>query len=164
MKIYLDTEFTNLNEFHRELISIGLVSEEGMEFYAERNDYALDKCSDFVKDIVLPKLGRVPDRVMSRNLMRDELRRWLSEVKGAHGWVEICYDFIGDWQLMRELLDCEIPGWITYHNVYLAYLECDKQKREQFFANAVIDGTGEDDHHALFDARALRLACSGPTP
>ncbi len=43
MLVFLDTEFT---QFHRpDLISIGLVAEDGREFYAERTDYNQDDCS-----------------------------------------------------------------------------------------------------------------------
>jgi hypothetical protein len=65
MLIFLDTEFTSFD--HPELISMGLVGEDGREFYAERTDYQRDACSDFVLETVLPLLGRVPGAACSRS-------------------------------------------------------------------------------------------------
>lgn len=56
MKLYLDTEFTDLVPGNR-LISIALVDEKENYFYAELTDnYSLSHCSDFVKENVLPYL------------------------------------------------------------------------------------------------------------
>lgn len=56
MKLYLDTEFTDLVPGAR-LISIALVDENEDYFYAELIDtYAVEHCSDFVKAHVLPHL------------------------------------------------------------------------------------------------------------
>jgi hypothetical protein len=56
MKIFFDTEFTDLIPIPS-LISAGFVAENGGEFYAELTDtYAKDDCSPFVIDAVLPLL------------------------------------------------------------------------------------------------------------
>ena len=53
MRIFLDTEFTDLVP-HNKLISIALVDEDENYFYAELNDtYELKDCSPFVKEYVL---------------------------------------------------------------------------------------------------------------
>ena len=46
MLVFLDTEFTSF--FQPDLISVGLVAEDGREFYAERTDYRCDECTVFV--------------------------------------------------------------------------------------------------------------------
>jgi len=56
MRLFVDTEFTDLLDC--ELLSIGIVSDDGREFYAERNDVDLTRCSDFCRVAVLPQLGR----------------------------------------------------------------------------------------------------------
>ena len=54
--IFFDTEFTGLIIDPR-LISIGLVSEDGREFYAELSDtYQGSQCDQFVQEAVLPRL------------------------------------------------------------------------------------------------------------
>lgn len=42
-RLFLDTEFTDFIDC--EMISIGIVREDGREFYAERNDFDTAKCS-----------------------------------------------------------------------------------------------------------------------
>nr|WP_181375057.1 hypothetical protein [Polaromonas sp. W10N] len=65
MLVFLNTEFT---DFARpDLISIALVSEDGQEFYAERDDYCHADCSDFVRETVQSLLGRVPGAACSRS-------------------------------------------------------------------------------------------------
>jgi len=56
LKIFLDCEFTQLNQESR-LISLALVAESGEEFYVELKDtYSVEDCSDFVIQNVLPQL------------------------------------------------------------------------------------------------------------
>lgn len=55
MLIFIDTEFTDFVQI--DLISIALVTEDGREFYAERNDYRREDCIDFVRAAVVPMLG-----------------------------------------------------------------------------------------------------------
>ena len=67
MRIFLDTEFTCL--VRPQLISIGMVSEDGQEFYRELKDtWTLAGCSLFVLGWVLPWLsvGKTGDRLYSR--------------------------------------------------------------------------------------------------
>lgn len=52
MKVYFDTEFTGLYK-NTELISIGLISDDGREFYGEISDINTKKCDDWVKQNVL---------------------------------------------------------------------------------------------------------------
>jgi hypothetical protein len=59
INVFFDTEFTNLNPHAVPmLISVGLASADGREFYAELTDtYQVGDCSDFVIKNVLPLLG-----------------------------------------------------------------------------------------------------------
>lgn len=54
-KVYFDTEFTGLHQ-GTSLISIGLITEKGKEFYAECNDYNLLECNDWIMDNVIVNL------------------------------------------------------------------------------------------------------------
>ena len=56
MRLFVDTEFTDLLDC--ELLSIGIVSEDGREFYGERSDVDLARCGDFGRVAVLPQLGQ----------------------------------------------------------------------------------------------------------
>lgn len=55
MKIYVDEEFTGLTK-NTDLISIGLVAENGSTFYGEIKDFDITKCDNWVKDNVVSKL------------------------------------------------------------------------------------------------------------
>ena len=62
MRYFFDTEFIEDGKTI-ELISIGLISEDGREFYAESNEYDAKKASPWVKAHVFPKLkGGALDR------------------------------------------------------------------------------------------------------
>ncbi|MFM2324982.1 MAG: hypothetical protein RL244_1861 [Pseudomonadota bacterium] len=69
MRVFLDTEFTNVNR--PELISLGLVAEDGREFDAERTDFSRQACSGFVDAHVLSLLGRVPGAACDARTLAD---------------------------------------------------------------------------------------------
>lgn len=77
-KIFLDTEFTDFIRPH--LISIGMVADSGEEFYAEI-PYPDSECSDFVRETVIPLLGRFPDAICSKENLSVRLRTWLELVR-----------------------------------------------------------------------------------
>jgi hypothetical protein len=57
MHVFFDTEFTELSLADSKLISIGFVSQLGLEFYAELADgWSTEDCSKFVMAEVLPHL------------------------------------------------------------------------------------------------------------
>jgi hypothetical protein len=95
MLVFLDTEFTNF--VHADLISLALVSEDGREFYAERTDYHRDACSAFVRENVVPILGRVPGAACSHAELTLRLRDWFDALPEP---ATIIYDFEGDWLLL----------------------------------------------------------------
>lgn len=55
MKIFFDTEFIDDGE-SIELISIGMVSEDGRQFYAENRECDLSKACKWVVENVFPSL------------------------------------------------------------------------------------------------------------
>lgn len=68
--VYVDAEFSDLVDMN--LISLGLVSDNEDEFYAELSTFPHDACNSFVCETVLPQLGRVPVAMMSPERLRDE--------------------------------------------------------------------------------------------
>jgi hypothetical protein len=52
--LFLDTEFTDFKDM--DLISIGIVSQDLHEFYAENTEYEQSWCNDLVKSVVVSKL------------------------------------------------------------------------------------------------------------
>jgi hypothetical protein len=145
MLIFLDTEFSNF--IQPQLISIGLVSEDNQPFYAELNDFDISGCSDFVKTVVLPQLGKQPELAMDTRTLRQSLSAWLQRFS-EFGAV-IAYDYSGDWTLFQTALP-ERPPWLLHKDIYP---EINDLVAEQFFMN-----TGLSDHHALHDAMANRFS------
>lgn len=150
MLIFLDTEFTDFLDC--ELVSIGLVSEDGQhEFYAERTDYTDSRCSDFVRDAVLPHLGNIPGAACTRSELTRRLWGWFSTLP-RH--VQIATDSTHDRDLLWDAFGEGLP---------------ENLDKSVFDLRPLIDTTVFNDevccfherpnqpwHHALHDARAHR--------
>lgn len=145
-RYFLDTEFTDFANCL--LISVGIASEDGREFYGELIDYDKTACSDFVREVVLPQLGQHPGRAMPFAQMRSELLAWLYRVPTKPKPV-LCYDYGGDLDLLFDLIGGRLPrGWGN-ENV--------SGKINVARADAYYAERGGR-HHALHDARASRYA------
>lgn len=99
MLVFLDTEFTDF--VRPDLISIALVAEDGREFYAERTDYHRDACNTFVRETVLPVLGRVRGATCSRAVLTQRLHDWFAQLPEP---ATIIYDFGSDWLLLVDAM------------------------------------------------------------
>ncbi len=146
MRVFIDTEFTDLVDM--DLISIGLVADNGSEFYGERSDFDLAKCNEFVRSEVLPILNRDPAAVFTGAGLSAAVGSWLDQLASKNP--VICYDFFGDFVLLQELLGGAMPAWLKSANV-LANI--DQAERGRFFQSSALPS-----HHALNDARANRQA------
>lgn len=154
MKIFVDTEFTQLGEC-AELISIGFAAADGRQWYGERDDFNRCDVSQFVRDNVLPLLGKRPECVYTGDRLRQAVQKWLQQFALEEGGAEICVDFNGDWTLLARLLEQPVPDYIMMCNVLH---HTDETARKAFF-----DMTGLPEHHALYDALALRGAYRQPS-
>lgn len=131
VKLFLDTEFTALQK-DADLISIGIVSEDGKCFYAEADDYDESKITPWVKKHVIDNLifekglfpkpyaaSRTEDNPIPNNFykgydvafvgnkkeIRDELCVWLSQfVKDKNTKLEFWSDCLAyDWVLFNDI-------------------------------------------------------------
>jgi hypothetical protein len=84
MRIFFDTEFTGLHQ-KTTLISIGCVTEDGTEFYAELDDYDTSQVDGWILENVINHLG-------------------MERIKGPH-LVEVVGDRIGVARSLREWLN-----------------------------------------------------------
>ncbi|MEO8119745.1 MAG: hypothetical protein ABI606_10535 [Rhodoferax sp.] len=151
MLIFLDTEFTKFN--CPDLISIGLVAEDGREFYAERTDYHRDDCSKFVRETVLPLLGRVPGAACSRSELTDRVREWFGQLPEP---ATIIFDFETDWLLLAVALLGRPQK--NPPNTFGEKLHLDSYAITHPVFEQALNSTYTDEwplHHALADARAL---------
>lgn len=163
MKLFWDCEFTGLHQ-QTTLISIGCVSENGKQFYAELDDYDTSQLNPWLMENVVSKLwiqnpeihaskhvayfvGNVPD-------IADRLRYWLY---GLGPEVEMWGDVLAyDWVLFCQLFGgaMNIPANVYYIPFDLATLMkikgVDPDINRQEFAGMLI---GDKNHNALFDAQ-----------
>lgn len=143
-RLFLDTEFSSLDD-NAELISIGLVAEDGSTFYRELSGWRLSRASEFCHFNVIPLLT---ETTKSAEEVGEELRTWLVE----RGDCVIATDSLRwDWMWLMHLLD-ELPENVlntpllltmNYLNNYDAFTVA----LEEFF-------TTSTPHHALTDAKA----------
>lgn len=144
MRIYLDTEF--IEDGHTiDLVSIGLVREDGAEYYAESLDADHDRASDWVKDNVLRHL-RGPMR--PRATIAADIVRFVGDKPEFWAWYAD-YDWVVLCQLYGTMLD--LPAEWPMFCRDLRQLTDSAGLPEQ-------DGSDGPEHHALSDARWLARA------
>ncbi len=149
MRIFIDTEFTDF--MNSELISIGLVDDNGREFYAEVTDFRREACSGFVVETVLPLLGQYPDGIVgTKQHIAYRLEQWLSEYHESGA--TICVDYGTDWDLFVDLLG-QLPkrSNMSFIQPLMIWQDLDLPKIEWWWTD-----TGLPRHMALYDARANR--------
>jgi hypothetical protein len=143
IKVFVDTEFTDF--FEPQLISIGCVSETGETFYAEV-PFDIKKCSDFVRQTVLPMLGYASNAILEEDGAASQLAEWLSALRHHDEKIDICYDFQTDWDLFCNLLGEKLPEWCKRR---LINDRINEVRRLDFYKRNRLP-----EHHALNDARA----------
>lgn len=147
MNVFLDTEFTDFLDPH--LISLGMASEYGEDFYAEVA-YPDNACSAFVREAVVPLLGKIPHSFFAMDNLRLETIKWLEIVRRDKEDVFICVDYQTDWDLFCDVLDYRVPPWCHYKMINR---EINELMLYHFFKES-----GLPEHHALYDAQANRHA------
>ena len=175
MKIFLDTEFTGLHK-ETSLISIGLVDENGEEFYGELTDYDKNQIDYWLQENVMANLwyeSNKVDFINPPNYYRGDkeyialkLKKWLAKYETVE-WVSDVphYDFV----LLIDLLygkAINIP-YLTHgasiHDINqdiakhynISELEAFDLSREEILAkhNIEIDGLK---HNAIYDAKVIK--------
>lgn len=157
LTLFFDTEFSDLCIDPR-LVSLGVVSECGKEWYAELSDtYQPKDCSAFTQEAVLPHLqgGKA---LMTMDELTLRLGNWIESFEQP---VKLATDSLSwDWPWIQEIF--HLPGtWPAnldgqpmslYSLIYPPFFE------------QVIEQTFETHkpklrrHHALDDAKANRIA------
>lgn len=141
MRIWFDTEFVDDGR-SIELLSIGLVREDGAEFYAEPIGAARECRTKWLRENVLPHLSgpAMPRRDIAERIVQfvgTEPEFWADY--GAYDWVVLA-------QLYGPLID-RPQGWSLYYRDV-------RWLRDQVAAPVIqyppFDG---QQHHALADAR-----------
>jgi hypothetical protein len=112
-RFYFDTEFAEDGRTI-DLISIGVVCEDGREFYAVSTEFDADACNDWVQAHVLPLLPHPTDPAwMSRADIRTALLTFVGACKPEFWAYYADYDWVALCQLFGTMLD--LPnGWPMY--------------------------------------------------
>lgn len=170
MRIFFDTEFTGLHK-DTTLISIGMVSEDGKEFYAELTDYDTSQVDEWIQNNVVNNLyldcGENKDKSYNKCYIKEtkiyvecELREWISQFKDVEIWSD-CLSY--DWVLF-----CDIFGHafnIPKNIYYIPFDICTLFKlkgidpdigREEFLELTIPKNSVK--HNALWDAIVIQ-AC-----
>lgn len=150
MKIFLDCEFTQLNQDSK-LISLALVSESDDEFYVELTDtYTLQDCSDFVIQHVLPQL----DSLRYGQSLVDARALLLRFLSGFDEELEVCSDAPQwDWGFFCDLVDAGHQPWpVQVINQPTNLISIFNQVNEKALEQLELCDLP---HHALLDARML---------
>ncbi|SDX05275.1 3'-5' exoribonuclease domain-containing protein [Paenibacillus sp. PDC88] len=166
MKVFFDTEFTGLHQ-NTTLISIGLVAENGSEFYAELTDYDRDQVDDWLQANVIDKLY-IPDEVGQQapnNLKGDkeyvleQLKWWLSQWDHVEIWSD-CLAY--DWVLFNQLFGhaFNIPKNVYYIPFDICTLMKIKGVDPDISREEFVEGDGinwmRQKHNALYDAQVIK--------
>lgn len=149
MRIFLDTEFIEDGKTI-DLISIGIVAEDGSKLYLQNVECDLSKASDWVKHNVIPYLDSSP--WVTRGEIRDTIKEFCGQHPEFWGYYAD-YDWVVLCQLFGRMID--LPrGWPLYCNDI-------KQLAVQLGdpdLHKVCDTSYEVEHHALADAKWVKRA------
>ena len=148
MKYFFDTEFIEDGKTI-ELISIGIVAEDGREFYAESWAIPWNKASDWVLNNVKPHLTsrNVLDRAEMRNAILDFIG--IGSDKPEFWAYYADYDWVVFCQLFGTMMDLP-EGWPMYCR--------DIKQLCDSVGNPRLPEQGKGEHHALADAKWNKVA------
>lgn len=147
MKYFLDTEFAE-KPCTIELISLGIVAEDGREFYAENLNFDPDNANQWVKDNVLTHL--IGDKyAIPRRFIKSLVLEFIGDDKPEFWGYYADYDWVVFCWLFGSMIDLP-KGWPMYCRDI-------KQLCDQL-GNPQLPLQDSTEHNALFDARWNRSA------
>lgn len=172
-KLFFDTEFTGLHQ-KTTLISIGIVSDCGKEFYAEFTDYDHNQIDDWIEQNVINNLhypdGDVSDCIVTEDRPNDMLvygnskeikfylEKWLSQFEKVEMWSD-CLAY--DWMLFNNIFGdaFKIPENVYYIPFDICTLFRMKKinpdiSREKFAK--INPEKAKEKHNALYDAKVIK--------
>lgn len=172
MKYFYDTEFIEDGKTI-DLISIGIVAEDGREYYAISTEFKAKKASQWVKDNVLchlpprkvnpmyesPRLVEESRAWKSREQIKEDLLKFIGHEDGLSAFPEdkkpefwayyADYDHVALCQLFGTMMDLP-KGWPMYTR--------DIKQLCDSVGNPRLPEQGKGEHNALADARWTKVA------
>lgn len=149
IKYFIDTEFIEAGP-HRPiaLVSIGIVAEDGREFYRESSEFDPESANEWMRQNVLSRLSSDPEERSTLREIGDCIKAFVFDPTKPefYGWYAD-YDWVVFCQTFGAMVD--LPrGWPMYCRDLKQ--ECDR------LGNPKIDIPKDDEHNALADARRIR--------
>lgn len=164
--VFYDCEFSDLS-LDSTLLSIGLVAADGdAELYIEIADADREASSDFVKEAVLPLFGRHTPEVLTKAATAVRLEAWLDTLRGGdrQRQIQMIADSSFDWDHFLALFPTRPPSepaWISEFNLVSRMVQhllgLSGPDQTYSTAMAVYHQQHGEQHHALVDARALKV-------
>lgn len=185
MKIFFDTEFTWLRQ-DTSLISIGMISEDWREFYAEFTDYKKDQIDSWLQENVIdnleysqPIIGQDEYRYISRHdnskvqdiylscsiylrwdskTISEQLKVWFSQFDTIEMWSD-CLAY--DWVLFNSLI-ADYSEWypkLPSNMHYIPFDICTLFKVKWIdpdISREEFSWMNWKKHNALYDAKVIR--------
>lgn len=176
MKLFFDTEFTGLHK-NTTLISIGLVDEDGRQFYAEFTDYDKKQIDGWLQQNVISNLTLINSGSLTpiinagegfdllngnvvgpTRYIRKKLIEWLTEYESVEMWSD-CLAY--DWVLFNDIFGgaFDIPKNVYYIPFDICTLfkvrDVDPDISREEYAGL---SSTENKHNALHDAKVIK-AC-----
>ena len=150
MRYYLDTEFIERPGF-LQLISIGIVAQDGREFYAVSNEWQRKDCNDWVADNVLPYLGIDFSRWESHDTIAQLILSFIGDDANPEFWAYYAdYDWVVFCWLFGTMLD------LPKH--FPMYCNDLKQEMERLGISRENLPLNDEVHNALADARWVKVS------
>jgi hypothetical protein len=151
MKYFIDTEFIEDGpSVPLRLISLGIVAEDGREFYAENFNLSVDEISDYpwLKENVVPHLLRGDSR-LPYNDIGPAVLKFIGDDKEPQFW-GYCADY--DWVLFAQLF-----GTMVKLPRYFPHMCLDLRQEMKRLRVSKVEIPNEGAlHNALADARWTR--------
>lgn len=148
MRYFLDTEFSERgSRYPVELISIGIVAEDGREFYAHSAEYDIDECSDWVETNVLPWVTGVPP--MSLRSIAESVKAFVGDDEPEFWGYYADYDWVVFAQMFGTMMDLP-ENWPMYCRDIKQW--CDQ------LGNPKLPVQDSAEHNALHAARWNKVA------
>jgi hypothetical protein len=147
MKYFIDTEFIERGSRHPiELISIGIVAEDGREFYTISSEFNPEHASQWVKDNVITKLGDYEGLTASLSQISEAIQEFCdpSKYDKPEFWGYYCdYDWVVFCQTFGTMMDLP-KGWPMYCN--------DIKQLCKSLGDPSLPQQGKGEHSAIADA------------
>lgn len=155
MKFFIDTEFINTGAVI-DLVSIGIVCENGKELYRECCDFDPSQATPWVKANVIALLSPIPGS--TRRSIAYDVKTFIDtqcsfgdQVAAPEFWGDYCaFDFVLLSQLFGTFDDWP-EGWPFFmHDLqqHIAWVKINPQSEYRL--------PDEIEHHALHDARSIK--------